>query len=150
MKALEIVPYLIADDAKKAIEFYSQIFNTKPWVQLNMPDGRIMHLEFRIGNTRMYLSDEIPEHGGTPSPKTLGGTTVSIHLYVTDCDEVVKLMVDNGSELLMEPTDMFFGERFSRVRDPFGHEWGISTILKEMSPDEIEKAASQLFESTEQ
>ena len=115
-----------------------------------MPDGRVMHSEFRVGDTRFFLSDEFPEYGGTPSPKTLGGTTVAIHLYVTDCDKLVEEMVNNGSELLMEPTDMFWGDRFSRVRDPFGHEWGISTQLKEMSPEEIKKIVENMFESTEE
>jgi len=115
-----------------------------------MPDGRVMHSEFRVGNTCFFLSDELPEHGGTPSPKTLGGTTVVIHLYVTDCDKLVEEMVNNGSELLMEPTDMFWGDRFSRVRDPFGHEWGISTQLKEMSPEEIRNIVEDMFEHTEE
>lgn len=149
MEIQEYVPYLSVNDAEKALTYYSQVFNTKPWLLLNMPDGRVMHSEFRIGNTRFFLSDELPQHGGTPSPKTLGGTTVAIHIYVSDCDQLVNEMVSNGAELLMEPTDMFWGDRFSRVRDPFGHEWGISTQLKEMSPEEIKKIASKMFESTE-
>lgn len=150
MEINEYIPYLSVHDAKRAVAFYSQVFNTKPRLLLSMPDGRVMHSEFRIGNTRFFLSDELPEHGGTPSPKTLSGTTVAIHIYVTDCDALTKVMVNNGSELLMEPTDMFWGDRFSRVRDPFGHEWGISTQLKEMSPEEIEKIASGMFEISEE
>lgn len=149
MEIQEYVPYLSVNDAEKAVIFYSQVFNTKPWLLLNMPDGRVMHSEFRIGKTRFFLSDELPEHGGTPSPKTLDGTTVAIYLYVTDCDKLVKEMVSNGAELLMEPTDMFWGDRFSRVRDPFGHEWGISTQLKEISPEENKTIASKMFESAE-
>ena len=150
MKIQEYVPYLSVDDGPKAVAFYSQVFDTKPWVLLNMPDGRVMHCEFRIGNTRLFLSDELPEHGGTPSPKTLGGTTVAVHVYVRDCDKLTEDMASNGAEVLMQPADTFWGVRFARVRDPFGHEWGIATQLSEMSPEEIKNAVSKMFESEEQ
>ncbi len=149
MEIQEYAPYLSVNDAGKAVAFYSKVFGTEPWLLLNMPDGRVMHCEFRVGSSRFFLSDELPEHGGTPSPATLGGTTVAVHLYVTDCDKIVKEMVDNGAELLMEPDDMFWGDRFARVRDPFGHEWGVSTQLKEISPEEIKKIAAKLFEGTD-
>lgn len=142
----EFVPYLSINDAQKAVEFYTDVFGVAPYLLLNMPDGRVMHCEFRIGNARFFLSEELPEHGGTPSPKSLGGTTMAIHLYVNDCDAMVETMRNNGSEVLMDPTDVFWGERFARVRDPFGHEWGITTQLREMSPKEIEEAAQQMFE----
>ncbi|MBL8819631.1 MAG: VOC family protein [Planctomyces sp.] len=141
----EFVPYLSIADAAKAVAFYSRVFCVDPHVLLNMPDGRVMHCEFRVGNARFFVSEELPEHGGTPSPTRLGGTTVAIHLYVSDCDAMVKTMGDNGSTVLMTPVDTFWGERFSRVRDPFGHEWGISTQLREMSPAEIQTAATRLF-----
>jgi len=139
----EFVPYLSINDAKKAVDFYSRVFSVTPYLRLNMPDGRVMHCEFRIGNARFFVSEEIPEHGGTPSPTRLGGTSVAIHLYVDDCDAMVNTMKDNGSTILMEPTEVFWGERFARVRDPFGHEWGITTQLHDMSPDEIQTAATK-------
>ncbi|APZ92730.1 VOC family protein [Fuerstiella marisgermanici] len=141
----EFVPYLSINDATKAVAFYSRVFQIDPHLLLNMPDGRVMHCEFRIGNARFFVSEELPEHGGTPSPNRLGGTTVAIHLYVDDCDAIVKTMTDNDATVLMAPVDMFWGERFARVRDPFGHEWGISTQLREMSPDEIQTAAAAMF-----
>ena len=110
-----------------------------------MPDGRVMHCEFRVGNARFFISEELPKHGGTPSPSRLGATSVAIHLYVDDCDAMVETMTNNDSTVLMPPTDMFWGERFARVRDPFGHEWGITTKLREMTPDEIQAAATQMF-----
>jgi PhnB protein len=110
-----------------------------------MPDGRVMHCEFRIGDARFFVSEEILEHGGTPSPVRLSGTTVAIHLYVDDCDAMVTTMTANGSIVLMAPADMFWGDRFARVRDPFGHEWGISTRLREMTPDDIHAAATKLL-----
>ena len=141
----EFVPYLSITDASKAVTFYTDVFGVAPHLLLNMPDGRVMHCEFRIAGARFFISEELPEHGGTPSPKRLAATTVAIHLYVDDCDLMVEKMVKNSSTVLMNPTDMFWGERFARVRDPFGHEWGISTKLREMSPDEIHAAAKQMF-----
>ena len=141
----EFVPYLSIVDAEKAVAFYTRVFGFAPHLLLNMPDGRVMHCEFRIGNTRFFLSEELPEHGGTPSPTRLGATSVAVHLYVDDCDTVVETFKSNGSTVLMEPTDVFWGERFARVRDPFGHEWGITTLLREMSADEIQAAAEQMF-----
>lgn len=149
MKIQEFVPYLSVTDANKAVSFYSKIFDALPWLLLNMPDGRVMHCEFRIGNARFFISEELPEHGGTPSPKSLGSTSVAIHLYVTDCDLMVEKMKTNGAEILMEPVDMFWGERFARVRDPFGHEWGIATQTKEMTSDEIQVSADRMFKEME-
>ncbi|QDT07766.1 hypothetical protein K227x_61940 [Rubripirellula lacrimiformis] len=141
----EFVPYLSIADASKAVGFYSRVFGVDPYLLLNMPDGRVMHCEFRIGNARFFISEELPEHGGTPSPTRQGCTTVAIHLYVDDCDVMVQTMTDNGSTVLMAPEDVFWGERFARVRDPFGHEWGIATPLREMTPDQIQAEAAKLF-----
>ena len=146
--ATEFVPYLSVTNATKAITFYSKVFCTPPVHRLNMPDGRVMHCEFLVGDQRIFLSEELPEHGGTPSPQTIGGTTVAIHWYVNDCDETVSRMEQHGAEVLTPPTDMFWGERFARVRDPFGHEWGIATKLHEMSPDEIQREAAKLFDDS--
>jgi PhnB protein len=96
---------------------------------------------------RFFLSEELPEHGGTLSPVSLGATTVAIHLYVDDCDAMVAHMKSNGAEVVMAPTDVFWGERFARVRDPFGHEWGITTRLQDMTPAKIQATAANLFEN---
>ncbi len=146
MTTQEFVPYLSVNDASKAVAFYSSVFEVQPTLLLNMPDGRVMHCEFRVGGARFFLSEELPEHGGTPSPASLGATSVAIHLYVDDCDAMVAAMKKNGAEVLMEPTDLFWGERFARVRDPFGHEWGVATKLRDMTPDEIKAAAAKMFE----
>lgn len=140
------VPYLSVIDADKAVAFYSEVFDASPWIVLTMPDGRVMHCEFRIGDARLFVSEELPEHGGTPSPKSLGSTSVAIHLYVADCDLVVERMRKGGAEVLEEPTDLFWGERFARVRDPFGHEWGVATVLEEMTPEMIQASSERMFE----
>jgi len=150
MTTHEFVPYLSVTDANEAVAFYSRIFETAPYLRLDMPDGRMMHCEFRVDGARFFLSAELPEHGGTPSPTRIGATSVAIHLYVGDCDAMVDTMVANGAELLMEPTDMFYGERFARVRDPFGHEWGVTTRLSEKTPEEIKELTAKMFsESSE-
>jgi len=149
MEVQGFVPYLSVTDANKAVEFYSKIFETQPWILLKMPDGRVMHCEFRVGSAQFFLSEELPEHGGTPSPQSLGSTSVAIHHYVQDCDLMVAKMQEHGAEVLMEPVDMFWGERFARVRDPFGHEWGIATKIKEMSAEEIQASAEAMFEEME-
>lgn len=145
LRSCELVPYLSISDAARGIAFYTDVFGVTPHLLLNMPDGRVMHCEFRIGTSRFFVSEELPEHGGTPSPTRLGATSVAIHLYVDDCDSMVATMTKNGATVLMEPTDVFWGERFARVRDPFGHEWGITTQIREMSPNEIQVAAKQMF-----
>ena len=145
MSAYEFVPYLSVADAREAVTFYSRVFEVAPYLRLDMPDGRVMHCEFRVDSARFFLSAELPEHGGTPSPTHLGATSVAIHLYVENCDALVDKMAANGAEILMEPTDMFYGERLARVRDPFGHEWGITTRLTEMTPEEIQKLATKMF-----
>lgn len=148
MTTQEFVPYLSVTNAKEAVAFYSRVFETPPTLLLNMPDGRVMHCEFRVGGARIFLSEELPEHGGTPSPASLGATSVAIHLYVDDCDAMVAKMTTNGAQILVDPTDMFWGERFARVRDPFGHEWGITTHLRDMTPAEIQTSAAKMFEET--
>ncbi len=143
---LEIVPYLSVNDSNEAVAFYSRVFDTSPTMTLRMPDERIMHCEFQVGGARFFLSEELPEHGGTPSPASLGSTCVAIHLYVNDCDSMVEKMTSYDAELLMPPADMFWGERFARVRDPFGHEWGIATKTRDMTASEIQAAAAEMFE----
>lgn len=140
-----IIPYLSVTDAARAVDFYRAMFQVEPYNLLHMPDGRVMHGEFHVGGLKVYFSEELPEHGGTPSPQRVGATTVAVHLVVDDVDAMVTRMTGLGSELLMEPTDMFWGERFARVRDPFGHEWGLATVLREMAPEEIQQAAAAVF-----
>lgn len=145
LQKCEFIPYLSITDAAKAVTFYTTVFGVAPHLLLLMPDGRVMHCEFRLGPSRIFISEELPEHGGTPSPTRLGATSVAIHLYVDNCDAMVETMKENGATVLLEPKDVFWGERFARVRDPFGHEWGITTQLREMLPHEIQAAVKQMF-----
>ncbi len=148
MSSREFVPYLSVTDASEAVAFYSRVFETEPSLLLKMPDGRVMHCEFSFDGARFFISEELPEHGGTPSPASLGATTVAIHLYVDDCDAMVAHMKLHGADVAMVPTDMFWGERFARVRDPFGHEWGIAARLRDMTQAEIMAEAEKLFDGS--
>lgn len=147
-RTLEFVPYLSVHDAEKAVAYYSSVFEAEPSHLLKMPDGRIMHAEYAVGGARIFLSAELPEHGGTPSPKKLEATSVAIHFYVEDCDAMLARMERHGAEVLMPATNMFWGERFGRARDPFGHEWGIATRLRDMTTAEIQAAANAVLEGT--
>lgn len=146
MTIQEVIPYLSVAEANEAVAFYSRVFDVTPAALLHMPDGRVMHCEFNFGSAKFFLSEELPEHGGTPGPSSLGGTSVSLHIYVDDCDAMVAKMQSNDCEVLMPPEDMFWGDRFARVRDPFGHEWGIAQRLREMTAEEIQAAAAAMFE----
>lgn len=137
-----VTPYLVLNEASKAIEWYKQAFNAEEMMRMDMPDGKVMHAEIRIGDSAIMLSDEFPM-GGAKSPRALGGTTMGIHLYVPDVDAAFQQAVAAGGTPAMPPMDMFWGDRFSKVQDPFGHEWSISTHIEEVAPEEMEKRAAE-------
>ena len=112
------------------------------------PDGkRLMHAEFMIGNKPVYLADDFPEFCGGVSrtPGSLGGSPVTIHQYVEDCDAAIAKAAEAGGEVTMPPTDMFWGDRYGIVKDPFGHSWSFATHVKDLSPEEMQEAAQQAF-----
>jgi PhnB protein len=108
------------------------------------PQGSIMHAELQIGDSMIMLSDPFPQ-ASTKTPKELGGTTISIFAYVEDIDSVYKQAIDAGASSLMEPDDMFWGDRFGSVQDPFGHSWTIATHVEDVSPEEIEKRSEEFM-----
>lgn len=137
-------PYLILRDGARAIEFYKRAFGAKELMRMPGPDGRIMHAEIQIGDSRIMLADESPENG-SPSPQTLKGTAVGIFLYVEDVDAVFKRAVAAGARELMPVADMFWGDRFGKISDPFGHQWQLATHKEDLQPDEIGKRAEAAF-----
>lgn len=137
-------PYLILRDGARAIEFYKRTFGAKELMRMPGPDGRIMHAEIQIGDSRIMLADESPENG-SPSPQTLKGTAVGIFLYVEDVDAVFKRAVAAGARELMPVADMFWGDRFGKISDPFGHQWQLATHKEDLQPDEIGKRAEAAF-----
>ena len=133
-----VTPYITVSDAAAAIDFYQRAFGAEERVRMPGPSGSIMHAELAIGDSLVMLSDPFPQASTTP-PKELGGTTVSIFAYVEDIDAVYKQAIDAGASSLMEPDDMFWGDRFGSVSDPFGHSWTIATHVEDVSPEEMEK-----------
>lgn len=140
-----ITPYLICKNAEAAIEFYKKAFGAEASSVMTMPgSGGVMHAELRIGDSNLMLSDEF-EQWKVLGPQSLGGTTVGMHLYVTDCDAAYARAVGAGATGVMPPTNMFWGDRFAKVKDPFGHEWSIATHVEDVSADECARRAAKMF-----
>jgi len=128
-------PYLTLDDSARAIDFYKKAFGAQEIMRMQGPDGKIGHAEIKIGDSVVMLSDEMG--GGNRAPKSLGGTTAGIFLYVEDVDSVYKRAVDAGAKADMPPADMFWGDRFGRLTDPFGHTWAMATHTEDVAPEEM-------------
>lgn len=141
-----VTPYLGVDDAAKAIEFYQRAFGATERGRMPGPDGKIAHAELQIGNSIVMTSDPFPQ-STIKSPKQIGGTSVSIFLYVEDVDSVVQDAVDAGATITMPVEDMFWGDRFGQVQDPFGHVWQIATHVEDVEPDEMAKRAEKAMAS---
>jgi PhnB protein len=135
-----VTPYLAVDDAAEAIEYYTKAFGAKERARMETPDGKIGHAELEIGDSLVMLSDPFPQ-ASTRSPKELGGTSVSVFMYVEDVDAVVKQAVDAGATVTMEVADQFWGDRFGSVMDPFGHLWSIATHVEDVPPEEMAERA---------
>lgn len=136
-----ITPYLIVTGAAGAIEFYKHAFGAKEVLRIPHPDGRIGHAELQMGDSRIMLADEFPEMGAR-SPMSLGGTPVSVLLYVEDVDEVTRRALAAGAKMLRPVKDRFYGDRTGTLSDPFGHQWTIATHKEDVSPEEMQKRAA--------
>jgi PhnB protein len=131
-----LIPSLAVDDAARAIEFYQQAFGATERMRMPGPEGKIGHAELEIGGSVLMLSDPFPQSSIKP-PKELGGTCVGIFMYVADVDAVVEQAVAAGAKVTMAPADMFWGDRFGKVTDPFGHEWQLATHTEDVSPEQM-------------
>jgi uncharacterized glyoxalase superfamily protein PhnB len=140
----EVYPYLRVRDAAKAIEFYQRAFGAHELFRLTEPGGRIGHAEIKIGTTTLMLSEEYPEMD-IVGPKTLGGTTFSIHLHVDNADAWIARAVEAGGTVVRPARDAFYGERSGTVRDPFGHEWLLGHQIEEVSTKEMQSRYTALF-----
>ena len=134
----EVYPYLCVRDAAAAIEFYSRIFGAEELLRLTEPNGRIAHAELKLGPAVVMLVDEHPEYG-IRSPLAFGGNGTTLHLHVDDVDTLTARARAAGATVLREPADQGHGERQSRLRDPFGHEWLLGHELEAVSADEIKR-----------
>lgn len=133
-----LAPYIIVRGAPSAIDFYRRAFGAIELFRLKEPSGKVGHAELEIGGARMMLADEYPDFGAL-SPVAVGGTPVSLHLYVENVDEVVKIAVDAGATILRPLRDEFFGDRTATLSDPFGHKWHLATRKEDVSPEEMQR-----------
>lgn len=138
-----ITPHLICAGAAEAIAFYRQAFGAVETKRVPDPSGKLMHAEIRIGDSALMLVDEFPDFGLLAPPR-LHGSPVTIHLYVADVDAVVAQAVAAGASLLMPAQDMFWGDRYAQLSDPFGHRWSIATHVRDVGPEELQRAAAQV------
>lgn len=139
-----ITPYLIVNGATKAIEYYRQVFNAVLIMQMPLPDGGVAHAEIKIGDSHVMLSDMCPEQH-FKSPDELGGTPVSVMLYVEDVDTVFAKAIALGATEVRPVHDQFYGDRAGTLQDPFGHVWTIGTHVEDISEDELNKRMSDLM-----
>jgi PhnB protein len=137
-----LTPYVAVDDATKAIEFYKRAFGAKERVRMPGPNDTVAHAELEIGDSLIMLSDPFPQ-SSIKTPKELGGTTGATFMYVEDVDEVVQQAIDAGATVTMPVEKQFWGDRYGKVADPFGHEWQIATHVEDLTPEEIEKRGQE-------
>lgn len=134
-----ITPHLVCRGAAAAIDFYTKAFEAVELARLPGPDGRLMHALLKIGNAVLMLVDEYPEQGAL-SPLSLNGSPVTIHLYVEDVDATVAKAIAAGAQITMPVADMFWGDRYGILKDPFGHQWSVATHVRDVAPEELAAA----------
>ncbi len=134
-----LTPTLVIKDADKAMKFYREAFGAEDLMRIAGPSDSVLHAEMKIGNSIFMLGEEWPGHP-VQSPITVKGTTCTLNLYVSDVDAAHKRALAAGAREIMPPTDMFWGDRFSSVTDPYGHSWSLATHIKDMTPEECQKA----------
>jgi len=137
-----LTPHLTVRDADKALEFYKNALGAEVLHVARMPDGKVMHAGLRIGDSMLMLNEEFPEYGGL-SPLSVGGTGVTIHIYTEDVDAAFNRALSAGAEVKMPLMDQFWGDRYGIVADPFGHKWSLAAHVKDMSPEEMQRAQDE-------
>jgi PhnB protein len=135
-------PYLVVDNALAAIDFYKKAFGAQVVTRMDAPNGKIAHAELKIGDSMIMLSDEMPG-AGLRAPKSLGGTAVGVMLYVPDVDALYKQATSAGARTEMPVSDQFWGDRYGKLIDPFGHSWAIATHKEDVAPEEMKKRMQQ-------
>lgn len=133
-----ITPHVMARDARKAIEFYRAAFGAEERVRIAAPDGRIMHAELQIGDSRIYVADGFSPAGALPEG-------IVLHLSVPNCDELWERALRAGATVKMPLENAFWGDRYGQLVDPFGHTWSVATHVEDVAPDEVERRAKEVF-----
>lgn len=140
-----VTPHLVCRNCADAIEFYKKAFGAEDMGRMLEPNTKkIIHAMIKIGDSVVMLVDYFPNWGNA-SPESLGGTPVTIHLYVEDADSFVERAVEAGAKITMELMDSFWGDRYGKIVDPFGHEWSVATHIKDVSPKQMEEAVNKMF-----
>ena len=137
-----LMPYLIVDDGAAAIDFYTSVLGAEERMRMDGPDGRIGHAELQLGDSLIMLADEHPEIGAV-GPRTVGGTPVSLHVYVEDADGVFARAIEAGATERRPVEDKFYGDRSGGFEDPFGHRWDVASHVEDVSPEEMSKRAAE-------
>ena len=137
-----VTPFLVVDDGAKAIDFYQRAFGAKEIMRMATPSGKVSHAELQIGDSMIMLSEEMPGTGNK-SPRSLGGSPVGIFLYLENVDPVFNQAKSAGAKVEMPLEDMFWGDRYGKLVDPFGHSWSLATHKEDVSPQEMKKRAEQ-------
>jgi PhnB protein len=141
-----LTPHLVCTGAADAIEFYRRAFNAVETARLPGPNGKLIHAAVRIGDSVLMLVDEFPEMG-VLGPKSLKGSPVTVHLFVENVDATVAQAVAAGAKVTMPVADMFWGDRYGQLEDPFGHRWSVATHVRDLSPEQILQGMSQMMSS---
>ena len=139
-----VTPFMTVRDAAHAIEFYKRAFGAREKGAMKGPDGKIMHAELVIGDSIIMLADEFPEFGSL-SPQSIGGSAMGLHIYVEDVDSAFDRAVEAGAKVEMPVADMFWGDRYGKLQDPYGHKWSIGTHKADLSSEEIEQAQEEFM-----
>ena len=140
----QITPYLAVDGANDAIEFYTKVFGARERMRMPGPDGKLGHAELEIGNSLIMLADEFPDMGHR-GPKTIGGTPVTINIYVENVDDVFDRALEEGATEVQSVENQFYGDRSGQFEDPFGHRWSVATHVEDVPPDEMQKRAAEVM-----
>lgn len=143
-----VTPYLCVDGAAAAIDFYVSVLGANERMRMPAPGGKIGHAELELGNSIIMLADEFPDTGFR-SPKAVGGTPVTLHVYVEDVDAVFADALARGATQLSPVKNEFYGDRSGQIEDPFGHRWNLSTHVEDVPPEEMEKRAKEAAQSTD-
>lgn len=140
-----ITPGLCIKNCAAAIEYYKKAFGAEELSRMTSPDGKIAHAELKIGDSVIFVNDEFDMPGSARSPQTLGGFTSALYLYVADVDSAFNKAVQAGGKVNMPVQDMFWGDRYGQLADPFGHVWGLATQKEKLTPEEIEERAKDFY-----
>lgn len=141
-----LTPGLVVKDGHRAIDFYKKAFGAEEILRMPGPGGKgIVHAELKFGNSRLFLNDEFPGMSGQ-SPQTLKGTTQAVYMYVQDVDAIFNRAVAAGARVILPLSDMFWGDRFGKVADPFGHEWALASRKEDVAPAEMQKRSKAFVE----